>query len=84
MYRTLSNVFLTKTKFGLNIYHPPTKFVQCQIVAQNVLKSSPNQDIQILWKSTCISTNLQYDSYKDTKQVLKAFVLITKIDYNLT
>ena len=70
---TLSNIFLTKTKFGLNIYPPSTKFVQCQTVARNVLKSSPNKAIQTLWKSTRISTNLQYDSYKDTKQVLKAF-----------
>ena len=69
---TLSNIFLTKTKFGLNIY-PPSKFIQCQTVARNVLKSSPNKDIQTLWKSISISTNLQCDSYKDTKQVLKAF-----------
>ena len=69
----LSNVFLTKTKFGLNIYPPSTKLAQCQTVARNVLKSSPNNDIQTLWISTSISTNLQYDSYKDIKQVLKAF-----------
>ena len=41
---TLSNIFLTKTKFGLSIYPPSTKFVQCQTVTRNVLKS-PNQDI---------------------------------------
>ena len=70
---TLSNIVLTKTKFGLNIYPPSTKFVQCQTVARKVLKSSPNKDIQTLWKSTRISTNLQYESYKDTKQVPKAF-----------
>ena len=70
---TLSNIFLTKTKFGLNIYPPSTKFVQCQTVTRNVQKSSPNKDIQTLSKSTTISTNMQYDSYKDTKQVLKAF-----------
>ena len=76
---TLRDVFLTKTNLGLNIYPPSTglncrsKFVQCQTVSQNVLKSSPNKDIQTLWKSTSISTNCQYDSCKDTKQVLKAF-----------
>ena len=70
---TLSNIFLTKTKFGLNRYPPSTKFVQCQTVTRNVLKSSTNKDIQTLWKSTSISTNLRYDRYNDTKQVLKAF-----------
>ena len=69
----LSNVFLTKTKFGLNIYPPSTKFVQCQTVARSVLKSSPNKDIQTLRRSASISTCLQYDTNKDTKQVLKAF-----------
>ena len=60
---TLSDVFLTKTKFGLNLYPNSNKFVQCQTVARNVLKSSTNKYIQNLWKSTRISTNLQYDSY---------------------
>ena len=30
---TLSNVLITKTKFGLNIYPSSTKFVQYQTVA---------------------------------------------------
>ena len=68
---TLSNIFLIKTKFGQDIYPPSTTFVQC--VARNVLKSSPNKVIQILWKSTSISTSLQYDNYEETNQVLKAF-----------
>ena len=70
---TQSDVFFTKTNFDLKIYPPSAKSVQCQTIARNVLKSSPNKDIQTLWKSTSISTNLQYDNYKETKQVLKAF-----------
>ena len=57
----------------MNIYPPSTKFIQCQTIARNVLKSSPNEDIQTLWKPTDTHTNLQCDKYKDTKQVLKAF-----------
>ena len=69
----LSNIFLTKTKLSLSTYPPSTKFVQCQNVAQYVLKSSPNKDTQTLWILTSISTNLQCDHYKDTKQVITAF-----------
>ena len=69
----LSNIFLTKTKFGINIYPPSTKIVHCQTVSRNVLKSSPNKDIQTLWKSTSISINMKYDSYNNNKEVLKAF-----------
>ena len=59
---------------NLNIYPPSTKFVQCLTVVRNFLrKSSPNKDIQTLWKSTSISINLQNDSYNNTKQVHKAF-----------
>ena len=69
----LSNVFLTRAKFGLSLYPPSIKFSQCQTVARNALKCSPNEDIKHLWKSTSTYTNLQYDRYKDTKEVLKAF-----------
>ena len=44
---TLSDVFLTKTKFGLNLYPTSNKFLQCQIVARNVRKSSPNKSLEI-------------------------------------
>ena len=42
---TLSNVYLTRTKFGLNIIPPSAKFVQCQATIRNALKSSINQSI---------------------------------------
>ena len=70
---TLSNVFLTRTKLGLNIYPPSIKYSQCQTVLRNILRKSPNDDIRSLWKTTSTHTNLQYDQYRDTKQVLKAF-----------
>ena len=43
------------------------------LVLRNTLKSSPNEEIRNLWKSTSCHTNLQYDTYKNTKDVLKVF-----------
>ena len=70
---TLSNVYLANNKFGLNIYPPSVKFAQCQTVARNALKTSPNASIKNLWKETSDSRNIQYDVYSTTKEVLKSF-----------
>ena len=70
---TLSNIILAQNRFGLNILPPTVKFSQCQTVLRNTLKSSPNEEIRNLWKSTSCHTNLQYDTYKNTKDVLKVF-----------
>ncbi|CAB4010466.1 Hypothetical predicted protein [Paramuricea clavata] len=67
---TLSNVLLPHNKFGLNIILPSTKFLQCQTVSRKALKSSPNQAINNLWKDTSNHKNVQYDKYKNTKDVL--------------
>ena len=69
---TLSGIILSKNQFGLNLQLPSIKFAQCQTVCRNALKSSPNIDIQTLWKNTSHGTNLQYDIYRNTKEVLKA------------
>ena len=45
---TLSSVFLTRNKFGLNIYPPSVKFIQCQTVLRTALKISPNEAINEL------------------------------------
>ena len=70
---TLSNIYLTSNKFGLNIIPPSTKFLQCQVTIRNALKSSPNESIIHLWKSTTNHTNIQYDQYSSTKEVIKSF-----------
>ena len=70
---TLSNIYLTRDRFGFNILPASIKFIQCQTVLRNVLKSSPNDSIKELWKSTNSHTNIQYDVYNSTKQVLKEF-----------
>jgi len=69
----LSNIFLSKTKLGLNIQLPSTKFTQCQVVLRNALKSSTNQEVRDLWRCTSSSVNVQYDTYQNSKGVLKAF-----------
>ena len=70
---TLSNVFLERNKFGLNICPPSINFTQCQTVLRNSLKDSPNDSLKDLWKSSSCHTNIQYDVYKSTKEVLKDF-----------
>ena len=60
---TLSNIVLPYNKFGLNIQLPSTKFIQCQTVLRNALRTSPKKDIQALWKSTSSHSNVQYDTY---------------------
>ena len=68
---TMSNVFLERNKFGLNICPPSIKFTQCQTVLRNSLKESPNDSLKDLWKSSSCHTNIQYDVNKSTKEVLK-------------
>jgi len=41
-------------------------------VIRNALKSSPNLDINTLWDETSYGTNLQYNQFQNTKQVLKS------------
>ena len=70
---TLSNVFLERNTFGLNICPPSIKFTQCQTVLLNSLKESPNNSLKDLWKSSSCHTNIQYDMHKSIKEVLKDF-----------
>ena len=62
----------SNSKYGINLILPSAKFIQCQTVIRNVLKSSPNPDITSLWAAISNGTNIQYDQYKNTKQVLTA------------
>ncbi len=66
-------MYLTSNKFGLNVIPPSTKFVQCQTTIRTALKLSPNESIKHLWKSTNNHTNIQYDQYSSTKDVIKSF-----------
>ena len=75
---TLTSLVLTKNQFGLNLKLPSVKFTQCQTVFRNILRSSPYVNVQTLWKNTSKGTNLQYDIYRNTKEVLKAVKLDNK------
>ena len=57
---------------------PSVKFTQCQTVSRNILRSSPNANVQALWKNTSTGPNLQYDIYRNTREVLKAVKLGNK------
>ena len=58
--------------YGINFILPSTNFLQCLTVLRNALKSSPNSDINSLWAKTSLGCNVQYDQYRNTKQVLTA------------
>ena len=70
---TLSSTFLPCNKFGLNICPPSVKFSEFQTVLRIALKSSPNADIRGLRKDTSNGPNLQYDTCRNTEDVLKSF-----------
>ena len=69
---TFSSSILNTSKYGINLILPSVQFIECQTTIRNALKSSPNPDIKSLWADTCYGTNLQYDQFQNTKQVLKA------------
>ena len=69
---TLSILIISKSNYGLNLILPFTKFIQCRTIICNALKSSPNCDINSLWLDSYNFTNIQYDQYRSTKQVLKS------------
>ena len=60
---TLSAAFMPSHKFGLNICPTSIKFIQCQTIMRNALKSSPNTEINEFWKSTSGNKNVPYDAY---------------------
>ena len=69
---TLSSIVLSAKKFGLSFQLPSVKFQQCQTVLHSSLKSSKDEAIVRVWRNTNCVSNIQYDIYKNTKQVLKS------------
>ena len=69
---TISSLILNKSRYGINLVLPSTKFIECQTVIRNSLTSSPNFDIKAVWVETSYGTNLQYDQFQNTKQVFKS------------
>ena len=64
---TLSTLVISKSKYGISLILPSTKFAQCHVVFRNTLKSSPNNDINALWFRTSSGCKIQYDQYRNAK-----------------
>ena len=79
---TLSSTFLPCNKLGLNICPPSVKFSECQTILRTAVKSSPNADIRGLWKDTSNGPNMQYDAYRNTKDVLMSFLCKQEVKLN--
>ena len=75
---TLSTLVISKSKYGISLILPSTKFAHCQVVIRNALKSSPNNDINTLWSRTSSGCNIQYDQNRRTKQNLTAIQMTRK------
>ena len=72
MSATLSSIVLSSTNFGLAFQLHSVKFQQYQTVLRSSLKSSKDEAIVRVWKNTNCRANIQYNIYKNTKQVLKS------------
>ena len=57
---TLDICMLSKSKFGLDIVDPSTKFIQCKSIYRNCLKNSKREDTRIIHEMTS-HTNIRYD-----------------------
>ena len=68
---TLDILFLSKSKFGLNIVDISTKFTQSQVVLRNKLKNSSCPDIRQVYEASSTNTNVQYDRYLKPKEVIR-------------
>ena len=55
---TISHLTLSKSKCGLNLQLPSTKFLRCQTLLRSALKSSPNDDIKSLWENHGSGSNI--------------------------
>ena len=71
---TLSSIVLSSNKFGLAFQLPSVKFQQCQTVLRSLLKLSKDEAIVRVWRNTNCGSNIQYDIYKNTKQVLNSIL----------
>ena len=54
---TLSKVILQYSKYRINFILSSTKFIPCQTVIRNALKSFPNPDVHSLWAASSYGTN---------------------------
>ena len=68
---TLHISMLSKSKFGLDIIDPSTKFIQCKAIYRNHLKNSKHEDTRVIHEMTS-HTNIQYDRFNSTREIVKS------------
>ena len=56
----------------MDLILPSTKLIQCQSVIRQRLKNSPNADIRAIYEDTSKGTNVQYDTFQSTRNVIKS------------
>ena len=69
---SLSITTLAKSRYGLNIILPSSRFAQCQVTYRNAQKKSVNQDVRDIHKATSTGKNITTDAYVSTKAAMKA------------
>ena len=69
---TLDICLLSRSRFGLDLILPSTKLIQCQSVIRQRLKNSPNADIRAIYEDTSKGSNVQYDTFQSTRNVIKS------------
>jgi hypothetical protein len=79
---TLSNIYLTHNKFGLNILPASVKFIQCQTVLRNALKTSPNDSIKNSGNQLTITLIFSTTYIIQQRKFSSIFILDKKISFN--
>ena len=67
---TIEILLLSTTQYGINLLDISTKFEQCQVTIRKSLKESPNEDIRELFQIRSVGSNIKYDSFQSTREVL--------------
>ena len=75
---TFSSLIIPKSKYGINFLLPSIKFLPCQTVIRNALKSSPNLNINSLWAQSSLDVRFNTISTRTQSKLLMPFKKITK------
>ena len=68
---TLDVISLSKQTYGLGFVSVSSRFAQCQNTIRSCLKNSQNSDLRKIYEKTHTNTNLQYDQFNSTREVIK-------------
>ena len=67
---TIEILLLSTKQYGINLLDISIKFEQCPVTIRKSLKESPNEDIRELFLITNVGSNIKYDSFQSTREVL--------------